>query len=473
MSSQTDVGADAAVPVPPPPPEATPRRGVPDPGPALCLSGGGFRATLFHLGALIRLNELGVLSRVRVITSVSGGSIVNGALAARWTDLQADPQGVFTNFEIVVDAVREFCARDLRTSVLVGTRLNPVNTFTLARNWGAVTAEALVRPYSGLMLGKRLADLPDPDTGAPRFVFCATSVQTGACWHFHGGPRGRMGDFYTGYFHVGGITLSQAVAASSAFPPGFAGLRFSPGSSPDRIDPWGRNRPPSSKPGRVAPPGAGEQVLLTDGGVYDNLGVEPVWELCRTLVVSDAGHPFSAESTVSQALVPRLRRVSDISAEQVGAVRKRWMIERIRVGEWIGRLEAAGALVPDVAGAPAVRAGTLWGIDTLPGSYPGGLNLPPAYSREILDQIASVRTDLNEFTAGEQGVLQNHAYWLANAGIVAYAPALATVPHAAFEWPVPIFAPSEHATRGALKASHKRGIVGDVLRWGFGWLRRK
>ena len=35
-----------------------------DRGWALCLSGGGFRATLFHLGSLLRLNELGVLGRL-------------------------------------------------------------------------------------------------------------------------------------------------------------------------------------------------------------------------------------------------------------------------------------------------------------------------------------------------------------------------------------------------------------------------
>src|ERR1041385_3830739 len=52
-------------------------------GTALCLSGGGFRATLFHLGALRRLNETGVLARLDTITSVSGGSIMAAALATR------------------------------------------------------------------------------------------------------------------------------------------------------------------------------------------------------------------------------------------------------------------------------------------------------------------------------------------------------------------------------------------------------
>src|SRR5438309_7042658 len=50
-------------------------------GVALCLSGGGYRAALFHLGAVRRLNELGVLGRIDTITSVSGGSILAAHLA--------------------------------------------------------------------------------------------------------------------------------------------------------------------------------------------------------------------------------------------------------------------------------------------------------------------------------------------------------------------------------------------------------
>jgi len=52
-------------------------------GIALCLSGGGYRAILFHLGALRRLNELNILSKVSTISSVSGGSILAGFLASR------------------------------------------------------------------------------------------------------------------------------------------------------------------------------------------------------------------------------------------------------------------------------------------------------------------------------------------------------------------------------------------------------
>ena len=59
-------------------------------GIGLCLSGGGFRAMLFHLGAFIRLNELGLLRKLDRIASVSGGSIAAGGLAVAWNGLNFD-----------------------------------------------------------------------------------------------------------------------------------------------------------------------------------------------------------------------------------------------------------------------------------------------------------------------------------------------------------------------------------------------
>ena len=57
---------------------------------ALCLSGGGYRAMLFHLGTLWRLNELGYLAKLDRISSVSGGSITSGVLGASWASLDFD-----------------------------------------------------------------------------------------------------------------------------------------------------------------------------------------------------------------------------------------------------------------------------------------------------------------------------------------------------------------------------------------------
>ena len=53
----------------------------PKPGIALCLSGGGYRAMIFHLGALWRLNQLGFLKNLSRVSSVSGGSITAGGSA--------------------------------------------------------------------------------------------------------------------------------------------------------------------------------------------------------------------------------------------------------------------------------------------------------------------------------------------------------------------------------------------------------
>src|SRR6266849_9529554 len=62
----------------------------PIPGMGLCLSGGGYRAMLFHLGTLWRLNELGILRKVARVSSVSGGSLTAARLGLMWKKLTFD-----------------------------------------------------------------------------------------------------------------------------------------------------------------------------------------------------------------------------------------------------------------------------------------------------------------------------------------------------------------------------------------------
>jgi len=69
-------------------------------GIGIALSGGGFRAMLFHAGALARMNELGLLSKAKRISSVSGGSIISGYLAMKWADLSKSvANGTFASFK--------------------------------------------------------------------------------------------------------------------------------------------------------------------------------------------------------------------------------------------------------------------------------------------------------------------------------------------------------------------------------------
>ena len=431
-----------------------------DPGLTLCLSGGGFRATLFHLGSLRRLNEFGVLANVKVITSVSGGSILNGILATRWSKLQLDPQNVFTNFdEEVGSAVRAFCSRDLRTPLLLGTRLNLVNLPALIRDGGAVSGNFLADKYEPIMQRQLLRDLPAPGPHTPRFVFCSTRVHTGACWHFHGGPDARMGDFYTGYCPVADTKVSTAVAASSAFPPGFGALHLPiPDDVPlTRIDPWNDERGLSVK--RKPQSNAEKRrVLLTDGGVYDNLGVEPVWERSRTLLVSDAGMPFGSVASAPQHAVGRLFRAFEIGAEQMGAVRKRWLVDRFAENkQWTEMVAAYPALASDPRFKNKTgRSGTIWAINTQ--FYPRETR---GYGADLMELFSGIRTDLNSFNPGEIACLENHGYALADAALRKHGGALCPNAAQAFNWPHPDWA-DEQVARNTLASSGERSILTDV-----------
>jgi NTE family protein len=407
--------------------------------PALCLSGGGFRAALFHLGSLRRLNELGVLSRVGVISSVSGGSILNGMLAANWSLLTADNAGIYRNFDDAVrKPVREFCQIDLRTSLLLGHRLNPVN-WLRRRPIVRISGNVLADHCDALYQGRLLADVPDSSANTPRFVFCTTSVNTGASWHFHTGRTARMGDFYTGYSDVQDVRISEAVAASAAFPLAFSAFELDSSrlQSVSRLDPWGFTRPISGKR-QVVPP---KHILLTDGGVYDNLGVEPIWSEFKAILSSDAGRPFTSVRTCSQGILSRLHRAAEISEEQVGAVRKRWLVE-----QYVSK----------------ARVGALWGINTNVEDYE--VSCTQSYGRDVRPLFSLVRTDLNSFSDGEIGCLENHGYALADAAIRSRAPQFATNLGAEFVWPNPEWFDDVKAT-AALRHSASRALIRDIGRW--------
>ena len=90
-----------------------PRAGKLEEGVALCLSGGGYRAMLFHLGALWALNDHRWLPKIDRISSVSGGSITAGVLGMNWASLLFD-NGLATNFgDLVVKPIRKLAGKTL------------------------------------------------------------------------------------------------------------------------------------------------------------------------------------------------------------------------------------------------------------------------------------------------------------------------------------------------------------------------
>src|SRR5690606_25203656 len=144
--------------------EASPRRRR---GVALCLSGGGYRAALFHLGALLRLHETGWLAQVRLFSSVSGGSIVSAWLATRYLAGRSGPDESFGQWcaridfaAEVVEPFRAFAGDDIRTWPVLST---------LPFNWlrPSVRVRKLEQAYARHLGDVTLQDLP----AAPSFVF--------------------------------------------------------------------------------------------------------------------------------------------------------------------------------------------------------------------------------------------------------------------------------------------------------------
>ncbi|MGY3353549.1 NTE family protein [Bradyrhizobium sp. GM0.4] len=229
----------------------------------LCLSGGGYRAMLFHAGALVRLNEFSVLSKLQEVSSVSGGSIAAGQLAAAWPNLGFDETGKAGNLaEMVIDPLVRFASVNLDIKAALSGILP-----------GRTAAETVAAAYDRhLFRGATLQDIPDK----PRFTFMATNLQTGSGWRF---AKAYAADHRVGRINAPRISLATVVAASSAFPPFLSPLRLT--FEAGVVEPMAGadlHRPPFT-----------EHAVLTDGGVYDNLGLERVWRRCRTILVSNAG----------------------------------------------------------------------------------------------------------------------------------------------------------------------------------------
>lgn len=329
-------------------------------GTALCLSGGGYRAMVFHLGVLWRLNEWGRLSELDRISSVSGGSITSAMLGLKWSKLDLRDGIALRLVPEVIEPVRALA----RVTVDVEAGLKGLFLP------GSIS-ERVEKAYDEhLFKGATLQDLPD----APRFVVNATNVQSGALWRF---SKPYMRDYKVGQVLRPRVTLAAAVAASSAFPPVL---------SPARLD----LNPTDFEPSEGEPLHRDEYmrtVYLTDGGVYDNLGLETAWKRCSTILVSDAGLAMDSDPNPDDDWARHTKRVLDLVDNQVRALRKRQLVASFKAGD---------------------RSGAYWSIRSLPNDYSAGsaLALPP----ERVAELAAVPTRLAAMPDALQERLINWGY---------------------------------------------------------------
>src|SRR5438132_10231799 len=80
----------------------------------LALSGGGFRATLYHLGLVRFLRDAHILPSVTHITAVSGGSILAAHLALNWDRYN----GSANDFEAAAAELLAFVRLDVRNRIV-------------------------------------------------------------------------------------------------------------------------------------------------------------------------------------------------------------------------------------------------------------------------------------------------------------------------------------------------------------------
>lgn len=358
---------------------------------AVCLSGGGFRAALYSLGVLRYLAEAGVLPRVAVVCGVSGGSVATAALgsgvkAAGGHALTAEG---FTDhvFEPFLGAVAENNLRQQAVWRWLRQRFRP-----RGRPRNLVLADVLADALFPAV--DELAELPE----RPQLIITATELTAGRAFRF---SREFIGSWDFGYAPTpNGLRVATAVAASAAAPPLVPPLQLPTAGS-------GLRQAPSV-------------LTLTDGGVYDNLGIEwfQGWTperrpaaavAAQDLIVVNASGPLGREDRRLLGL-RALNRMRKVQYAQTQATRVRWLIAELEAGRQQG-LYFGIVADPRRYRLPPPSRGSI-SSDCYAGALPS----------RLVGALAALRTDFNRFSREEADLLTYHGYWTAHARFASLRP---------------------------------------------------
>lgn len=404
----------------------------------LALSGGGFRASLFHIGVLARLAEMDILRSVEVLSTVSGGSIVGAHyyLEVRHL-LQTKPDREIRREDYIdivrrlqkdfLDAVQE----NLRTRALTNLFLNILmvlgrysrshrmgelyERFIYSKvkdgHWSALPRrmrDLLIRPAKGRQDadGKPVLDGDfNPKfhnwrrrARVPVLLLNATALNSGHSWHFTakwmGEPPGLVGGDVDVNARHRRLWYSQAPTEDlQDYPLGYAVA--SSACVPGLFEPLTLK---GLYPGRV--------VRLVDGGVHDNQGVEGLLnEGCTRVLCSDASGQMEDQPKPSDSTIGVPLRSNSI------------LMDRVRESEYqdlSGRV-ANGALeglffIHLKKGLPTKPVDWVNCDDpTEPERNPRSAT-PYGVDKELQAQLAAIRTDLDSFTEVEAYALMLSGY---------------------------------------------------------------
>jgi predicted acylesterase/phospholipase RssA len=350
----------------------------------LALSGGGFRASIFHLGVIRRLEELGIMKDVDVVSTVSGGSIIGAyylcEMEKRLREVpvarQHDPAARVEIFEMVATDFLRGVDENLRTRALVFTPFyHPIlflKTIFLRAFRASARAELIQTEYDRWFYdGNTLDHLPAVTTAqinkerdctvlfGPKLILNTTSLLTGEAVTFSRQTVSGMLELSKVNRNV--LPLSRVVGASSGVPVLF---------------------PPTSIAGD----------LLVDGGVADNQGVCSLLDgddACDFLLVSDASGQLEQSDSMGTGEVAVYSRTNSILMHQV-----RDKVIRLLLAGLRDRGFAFIHLFLNLKDRPEVTA---------------------RVSSEFIPAIARLRTDLDQFSYIEREALMYHGYTLIDA----------------------------------------------------------
>jgi predicted acylesterase/phospholipase RssA len=396
----------------------------------LALSGGGFRASFFHIGVLARLAEVDLLRHVEVLSCVSGGSLVGALYALELKHLyESKPDGTIGRVDFV-ELVARLAAR-FREAVSMNIRTRVA--LSAKENWAMLTnrrsrshrAADLYEEYLYARVGegdgryagprymkdlaitlketpafKRSSDNWLRKNKVPQVVFNATTLNTGHVWHFTpdsmGEPPAREEDVdvndrfvrmpYGAFGDQFEMRLGHAVAASACVPGLF-------------------------EPLAVEGAYAGPTPLLVDGGVHDNQGTVALLEQeCTMLIVSDASGQLGTVDAPSNSALASLLRSDSVFQARIREAQYQDLIAREQ-----GKLLFARSFLHLKQGFARreIRAAT--GAAPLPA--PPDAPLPYAVSRDVQERLAALRTDLDAFSPLEAESLMASGYLIAENGV--------------------------------------------------------
>lgn len=318
----------------------------------LALSGGGVRASVFHLGVLKCLADNNLLNNIEQISSVSGGSLLtgliyhlNGGEFIREKDEYIRTEEQIKELFTQKDLEKRFISRFFRHPSELKHLSNRANVLshTLTELWG---------------IDRDLAGIAE----TPVWSINGTTIETGKRWRFKGD---RMGDYVLGYVSDLKLSLADAMATSASFPGGITPFRIKTGD----YSWYDYNNKEEKKP-------PFKNIHIADGGIYDNLGVEPLFdestgdfkdESIDFLIVSDASSHLKEEKR-SHFTLKRLLRLIGIFTDQIRLLRVRSLVHffktkqsgvYLKIGDdyssIVSRAEEQGKAVPAETFKPQSR----------------------------------------------------------------------------------------------------------------------